>query len=409
MTDLGRLVANNKLKEFRKRIKKNKIEIVEGRNFFIELNKPKINGLTDRLIIPQDSLSLLHVAAFFDNLEMFILIESLGISLRVLSGSSYFPLHYACLGRAIECAAYILEQDPEQATMEFDCQWQPVFLATFANSPTILEMLFSHGANLQSRKNVENRPFEQALKSGHMECLKILLTHKCKTDVAFASISPLMFAVSRYMGAALEPLLDLGLDPSFVTYKGETVLSTACANNDLDSVRLLCNRMNTIEIPAGDEERHSSIVRYAVSSKNLEILKIVLEKGCDVNRYDSLDNIPADAIRGTVPDDVGVKMLELLIQYGFDVNCRCEKTGKSFIDRVVEYSIGRYPKVVEFLLDNGADVHYVLPSGETLINKVKTFKTKCSQYRMPIQKKYYEIFSRHFPEEFADEQMPHHQ
>lgn len=63
-------------------------------------------------------MTLIHIAAYYDSFEMFLYLLSLGLSLRQLSGASYYPLHYACAGRAKECASYILEQDPEQAQLE---------------------------------------------------------------------------------------------------------------------------------------------------------------------------------------------------------------------------------------------------------------------------------------------------
>ena len=68
-----------------------------------------------QLLIPENSLTLMHVAAFYDSFEMLLYLYSQGLPLSITSGGSYFPLHYACIGRAKECAAYILEQEPELA------------------------------------------------------------------------------------------------------------------------------------------------------------------------------------------------------------------------------------------------------------------------------------------------------
>ena len=394
---LVELVAANKVAELEQILEDFMELIVEGRNF--KMNKPKGRD-GQKWILPCDGLSVLHVAAFYDNLEMLLFLERLGIPLNALSGASYYPLHYACAGGAIECASYLLSMVPEQAVLASDCQWHPIFLATFSNSPEILQMLLDYGANLRSKPNVDNRPFEQALRSRHIECLFILLTHKCKTDVSRWDTSPLMVAVNQGMGHALEPLLDLGLDPYFVSSRGESALSFACLKSDLPAVRVLCNRMETVEIPACDELRFSSIARYAVASKNLEILRLVLEKGCDLNRYDACDDLPADAIRGAInDDDLGVRIVEMLVKYGFDINCRCERTGKSFLDRIVEWTLRPYPKIVEFLLSHGADVDTKLPGGESLLEKVNKFADKGLRYNSRVAKLYRDIFKRFFPDE----------
>ena len=392
---LGELVAANKVAELREICDDFKDLILNGRNFKIR----KEAGARERLVLPCDSLSLLHIAAFYDNFEMLLYLESLGIPLDVQSGGSYYPFHYACAGAAIECVAYLLSMVPEQAVLAADCQWQPILLATSANSPEILQMLLDYGANVRSKHNADNHPFEQAIKCGNVECLLLLLTHKCKTDITCSGLSPLMLLESRQMGQSLEPLLDMGLDPYFVSFRGETVLSIACISGDLPSVKLLCNRMIDIEIPCSDNMIFSSIARYAVTSNNIEILRTVLEKGCDVNRYDSSDDLPADAIRGPVDDELGVKMLDLLVQNGFDINCRSPKTRKSFLDRVVEYTIKPYPRIVEYLLTHDADVSTKLQDGKTLLEKVNAFTDKSSRYNGAVLMLYRDIFKRHFPDE----------
>lgn len=83
---------------------------------------PKQLSRNGKPLIPCSELSLLHIAAFYDHLEMFILLQSQGIPLRVKSAAQYLPLHYACVGNAKEVVAYILENDPEQAVIELDVE-----------------------------------------------------------------------------------------------------------------------------------------------------------------------------------------------------------------------------------------------------------------------------------------------
>lgn len=354
-------------------------------------------------IIPVEGLTLLHIAAFFDNFEVFHYLESKGgefLNLRTSNGAFYLPLHYACFGSAKECAAYILARDPALAVVELECQWQAVFLATFSNSPEILELLLSHGADLRSPRNVQNRPFEQALKMNHLDCLLLLLQHSCKTDVDAFGMSPLMVAIARKAEGALEWLLDRGLDPTFVSFRGDTALALACTQGDVGTVKMLCDRMENIEIPES-EDRLSSIARWAVSSKNLDILRMVLKKGCDLNRYDVSGEQPVDAIRGIIDDATGLKMLEMLIEFGYDIHSRDPKDGKAFLDRVIEFTVSKYPKIVEFLLTKGADPRVKLASGTSTLEIVKGWRESThSRYVIGAKPRYIEIFARFFPDEF---------
>jgi hypothetical protein len=361
------------------------------------------------LVLPHDNISLLHIAAYYDNLEVFLFLVTLAesspgsLTLRTPSGASYLPLHYACYDAARECTAYILEQDPEQAAMQCECPWQPVFLATCAKSSEILQMLFDvkdPPVDLRSPKNAKNQPFALALKNGAHDCLLLLLQKSCKTDVDGYNLSPLMVAVSHQAEAALEPLLDLGLDPYFVSMRGDTVLSLACVNGDLRSVRLLCDRMDYIEINA-TEMNFSSIVRSAVASGSLDVLKTVLTKGdVEVNRYDSAEEQPVDAIRGEskISDDLGLKMLKMLIEFGYNINSRHPKTDKCFFDRLIEFTPMAYPKIVEFLLESRVEArHRFNITGTTTLDLVKGWKDK--KYARPTHIAYLQIFARYFPGE----------
>jgi ankyrin repeat protein len=413
---LSETVARNDISDLSKCVQDNLDAILNGRNFriFQDVKKPgqpKKDPRPD--LLPRDNLSLLHIAAYYNNFEIFLYLLDIGaahgdaLSLRTPSGASYFPFHYACYGSSIECASYILEQDPGLATLEHDCQWQPVLLATYANCPQILEMLIDHKVDLRSPKNLQNQPFHQALRSNAKECLDLLLRHSCKMDVDGYNQSPLMVAITRNVEGAVEWLLDLGYDPYFVSIRGETALSVACTQNDLATVKLLCEHMDYVEIPTSDE-RHSSIARWAVASGDLEILRTILKKGqIDVNRYDAVEEQPVDAIRGIakITDELGLKILEMLIDAGYDIHSRSPRNRKSFLNRLVEFTVVKYPKIVDFLLANNVDPRTRFlttaqnPVPQTTLGNVKAWKA--SRYARPIQKKYVEIFAKYFPEEFA--------
>lgn len=60
-------------------------------------------------VLPTDNLSLIHVAAFADSLEIFCtLIEKYGFNINTRSIDSYLPFHYAALYGSSEILRYIL-------------------------------------------------------------------------------------------------------------------------------------------------------------------------------------------------------------------------------------------------------------------------------------------------------------
>lgn len=400
---LSDLVAKNDIEKVNEFIKSNLDFVREGRNFlityvfFLTSSKPENKGRSkpnQKLAIPTESLSLLHVAAYYDHFELFILLEAIGIPLNALSAASYYPLHYACAGRALECAAYIIEKDPDQVRVEkLDIQYPPIYLATYADSPELLEMLFNHGDDLSKKKNQDSHPFQQALRNRHYNCLLVLLEHKCRTDVTTGQ-TPLMFAIINDLAEAVPILLSLGQDPHKVTPRGETALSFACMFQDAKSVKLLCDCMDDIEIPRNDLDRNPSIARFAVLSKNIEILEFILKKGCDLHRTDNRGELPADSVLGFYEDEQAVEVLSLLIKYGFDINYKENGDSLTFLERVLRLSVKKYPKLVEFLLSQGADPKMMKLDGTCLLDQVRKYKRS----KMMVQKIYFEIFSKFYPE-----------
>jgi ankyrin repeat protein len=390
-TDITDAVIQGNLRGLRTAFEdeKNK-DILFGSSFWF--TPPRHLSRNSKEFIPCKELTLLHIAAYFDNLESFIFLVNNGFKLRAPSASSYLPLHYACVGNAKEVASYILESDPEQATMDCSVQYQPINLAIYANSPEILKMLFAKGADIHSPMNVKGKPLEQALKSRDFDCLLILLENKYKTNVSAFSLTPLMLAIVSGMGEAVGPLLDRGISPRSIN-KGYSALSYACMMEEESVVKLLCSRMEDIEIPITDE-RHPSIATAAVHSKNPEILRVVLEKGCDVNRYDKNGLLPAHALIGISNQQTSVDMLEMLINAGFKVNNRQNEKSLRFLEELlIKYTYQDFQKLVEVLLRRGADPKLQMPDGKTLLEHVRGFKNSNSS----LERKYYSIFNHYFP------------
>jgi ankyrin repeat protein len=411
--DPARFVAQNDVAALDKCFPSNSDLILTGRNFKLPYPEyPSVFGDQLQFILPRDSLSLLHIAAFYDNLEIFCYLlrqDPNKLGLTSMSGGSYWPLHYACFGGALEVAAFILNRAPELAEKESDSPWQAVFLATFNGSDQILELLFAseRKPNLRSPKNVANQPFGQAIKGNHLKCLLILLENSCRTDVG-SGMSALMQAVSLKMWKALDPLLDLGLDPNFVSVYGDSALSLACVQGHLEAVRVLCNRMEDIEIPPANG--HSSIVRHAITSGKIDILSLILAKSCDINRYDRMDEQPIDAVCGLTDDKVAFDMFMMLVEAGYDIHSRNRRTQKAILDRLVLFPVGSgLVSIIRYLLEHGADPRYAYPfpsdKGSTTRSTLELVKSwindkSKNKYVNETQRRYIEIFKEKFPDEF---------
>ena len=65
--------------------------------------------------LPTKSLSLIHIAAYADNLEAFLFLQKKGLLISLKTRYNYLPIHYACASGSTEIVSYILSIDSSQA------------------------------------------------------------------------------------------------------------------------------------------------------------------------------------------------------------------------------------------------------------------------------------------------------
>lgn len=56
----------------------------------------------------------MHIAAFTDSLECFVIMEKFGLDINALSSNNYLPFHYALVGSSLEVASYIISKTKNQ-------------------------------------------------------------------------------------------------------------------------------------------------------------------------------------------------------------------------------------------------------------------------------------------------------
>lgn len=82
---------------------------------------------------------------------------------------------------------------------------------------------------------------------------------------------------------------------------------------------------------------------------------MVLDRGIEVNRFDEKGKPGPAYLVDSVPEQVQIKFLDLLIKYGYDVNALDTlHDGKPIIVHFLE-SIKQSPNVIKWLLEHGAD------------------------------------------------------
>ena len=285
-------------------------------------------------VLPSTELSLLHIAALYDSLDCFIYLHKCAnLDLRLMSANSYLPIHYACFNGSYEVLSYIIANDPTQATLVVkELRYQPIYLATRSGSVDCLRLLLDNGADLSVDENKANQPVQTALQFHSAECLKLLLSRgTCSDELDGATqYSPLMRAISLGYKDAVRQLLQIGEDPGFIS-KGNNkmmALFLACGKGPewAEEVELICSKLPGARDVDGDYPGMSAI-HYACMSRSPRILEAVCQLGVEVTRLakDNKGRRTNTAVHYLVQNDeledgVMIRMLEILVRYGFDLN-----------------------------------------------------------------------------------------
>lgn len=299
-------------------------------------------------ILRRNKVGLIHIAALLDSFETFLLLISQGVSIRQTTLDGYLPIHYACEGGAIECAAYIIARDKEALKINPHFAFEHAWLATYSKSSELLNLFFRHGIALQG-SNLFAQCFWQAISSRDTKCLLTLLEHGGAPTGTRRNLTPLMKAVTVGFNDAILPLISAGGDPLFENFNGDTALSIACKLGNVEAVRILLSGMSKVERP----EAKVGVIHWACQSESPEILEMILQKGCDMYRMDDHGRL-AHMLLPYENTALALKMFEILIRHGFDLN-EIYHDGNSYVGEYISSTIRCSNKIVKFLLENGPE------------------------------------------------------
>lgn len=338
--------------------------------------------------IPKDGLTLLHVAAYYDSLDCFRLIEREGkLRLRSPSSRGFYPLHYACYNGSNEVALYILTKDPSQAQAhpEGIGDLHFLFCATKGTEPEILQALFDNGAKISDPWNNEDKLISAAIALHDREILSILMkyqTGKGASNIDTSKGTPSMKAVTSFNVDALEILYNKNFDltASFIdrgTYY--TLISLIC---ETDVKKMFKNFFKKILIDARDVQiepeyipgqNHAGVCHWACMYADFEIAKLMLKTpNVQINRLD--ENFRTGAFKLTVKKgNDTIKILELLYNHGFNINAKKDDKSQSLLEAFMLAMTKNY-QAIEFLVNHGADVNaiYTKQPKFTLIEFVRS-------------------------------------
>jgi uncharacterized protein len=286
-----------------------------------------------------------------------ILLFICGSLLTLLSTSqSAHPLFTAVKNNDITQIKTLFDEGTADPTLVDDDSDNVLMYAALYASPEVMELLLEKGAKINSR----NKAGETALMWSMHDKNKVALLLKYGADVnavARSGNTPLLIGcVGNSQYEIVKMLLSKGANTSAKNNAKETALMRAALFGDTATISLLVN--TKLDINARNGDGHTALVQ-AIENSNRQGALYLLEMGADPDLpfgifpsalcvavlYDDLEIV--NAILKKTKNVIGIKASLLFAVYNEHDNI----------------------KIVQALLDKGADVNMKAPDGSTVLSQ----------------------------------------
>lgn len=345
-------------------------KLIKYTSYNIE-NQSKIRGS----ILPLNSLSLMHIAAFFDSLETFVMLENeFELPISIESAASVHPIQYAIYNYSMEVAVYILENYPDEAKIETSLSYALFYCAAAspkAADDRMIQMLHMKNAPFFPNRDSTLCPIQKSIKLKNIPVLKGLLKiyspSKIKVGEDCDIMTPLMTSISYGLSSGVDLLLEAGEDPLYSSSDGKCALSHACfVNRKVDGKDSNFDIIEKLLIAIGKcniepyEKIKSGPIQWICQSKSPQIARLMFDyhPEIDVNRVDeNFTSAPTTLANKDMPIKDIIDMLTIFIDKGYELNRYNLEKGQKTILESFCFTMKPKPEVVKFLLDNGSDPH----------------------------------------------------
>lgn len=266
----------------------------------------------------------------------------------------------------------------------------------------ICRILLQHGAEVNCEGTDVWRPLIAATQMGHIKTCKLLLEHGADANAKDHHLTPaLVVAAAKGYKDICKLLLDYGANinaqerdgqresyearctlssQNIVHYEEcrlESALHKATKKGDIDICRLLVERGADVNA----KNLHGDMPLFmAVDARNLEISRLLLEHGAEVNAlYSCFTPLYTALDRGDI------EICKLLFEHGADINKKCINwtplkwaiSSCTHRERGKEVENEKVLKCVEWLITAGADVNACTDGTTALWIAVKRNNAKC--------------------------------
>ncbi|KAJ7706667.1 ankyrin repeat-containing domain protein [Mycena rosella] len=331
------------------------------------------------------------------------------VNARAYASALYWVSHRGDLD-----SARLLIQHSAQVNIRGGRYHTPLFVASYHGHSQLVRMLVENGADINGHPRGGATALYWASTNGDLECVRLLIEHSAEVNIKGGEYHTALIAAS-YNGHSqlVRILVENGADVSAHADSG-TALYWASYNGDLESARLLIEHSAEVNIRGG---KYQTALIAAAWCGHLELIRMLIENGADVNAHAGAGTAlywasysgHLESARLLIQHSADVnlrggkyhtpliaastrghtELICMLIENGADVNAHADagtalywasyngdlasahlliqhSAGIDIVGGAYHTAIGaasaeQHPDVVQFLLENGADVNAAPP------------------------------------------------
>uniref|UniRef100_A0A1X7US61 Death domain-containing protein n=1 Tax=Amphimedon queenslandica TaxID=400682 RepID=A0A1X7US61_AMPQE len=330
--------------------KSGKVEMLE---FWIKRGDYDVNVKDKRKRTP------LFNAVKSGSIEAVNILLTNGARADVVSKDKETLLHCAGESGKVEMLEFWIKRGDNDVNVKNKRNKTPLFNAVSSGSIEAVDILLTNGARTDVVDKYDITPLHCASETGDSKIIKLLIT-KGKADVNAVDEdkkSPLFNAVKSGSIEAVDILLTNGARTDVVDKDGKTLLHCAGESGKGEMVEFW---RGDYDVNVKDKRKRTPLFN-AVESGSIEVIDILLTNGAKTDIVDEYDDTPLHCASETGNS----KIIKLLITKGkADVNVVDKNKKTPLFNAVKSGSI----EAVDILLTNGARTDVVDEDGETLLH-----------------------------------------
>ena len=234
----------------------------------------------------------MHLAAFHNSLKVARLLIDLDAERNPHAEDEKTVLHVAAEYSGVEFVELILAVDPDVNAKEKEAQSTALHAAARVGSTAVCKLLLDKGADVDLPNDTKQTALHLAVINGHVETAKLLLDYGANPMKKAVFDSPVLhYAANEGNKEFVQPLIDAQADPEAPNIHGHRALHFAARKGHKDFVEQLFIAVTRLDVNALDIDGKTAL-HLAAAAGHLSTVRLLQEKGAEVNMQDSSRNLP---------------------------------------------------------------------------------------------------------------------